>query len=67
MSKLRVQELREAAGLSKRELAKRAGVTERTLFSLERGTHQPNLVTARKIAVALDVPFRDLFDEPAST
>ncbi len=60
MIKIRVQEFREAQGLSKRELAKRAGITERTLFSLERGTHEPNVTTARKLAIALGVTFDEL-------
>jgi putative transcriptional regulator len=61
--RFRLQEFREAAGLSKKELAERAGVTERTLFSIERGTHQPNVATASKIADALGIPFADLFAE----
>jgi DNA-binding XRE family transcriptional regulator len=60
---LRVQELREAAGLSKAALARRAGINERTVRKIESGSHRPSLTTTMKLAEALDVPMLDLFSD----
>ncbi len=60
MSVLRVKELREAAGLSMAELARRAEINQRTIRNIERGTHQPTFTTVTKIATALDVPLQAL-------
>ena len=46
--------------MSTHELAKRAGVSERTVRNIERGVYKPSLDTAGKIARALDVPFQAL-------
>ena len=51
--------------MTKVELARRAGVTERTIRNLESGVYEPSMETARKIARALDVPLQALV-EPAS-
>lgn len=67
MSSLRVQELREAAGLSKAELARRAGINERTVRNIESGVYLPSLDTACKLAKALEVPFQALLTETART
>lgn len=60
MSTLRVKELREAAGLTMAELAKRADLYPRTIRNVERGTHKPTLATVEKIADALGVPVQAL-------
>jgi DNA-binding XRE family transcriptional regulator len=61
MTTLRLTQLREEAGLSKAELARRAGVNERTIRNIENGTHkQPSLDTAIALAKALEVPFQAL-------
>jgi DNA-binding XRE family transcriptional regulator len=52
---LRLKELREAAGLNKTQLARLAGVNERTVRNIESGVYEPSLATARKLAAALDV------------
>jgi predicted ATPase/DNA-binding XRE family transcriptional regulator len=44
---------RSAAGLSQQELARRAGLSERALRDLERGTRTPRLHSLRAIATAL--------------
>lgn len=64
VSNLRITELREAAGLSKAELARRAGINERTVRNLENGRYGgPSMATARKLAVALGVSFDSLFQD----
>lgn len=62
----RIQELREAAGISKAELARRAGINERTVRKIEAGNHQPSITTAHKIAEALEVDFLELFADADS-
>jgi len=44
---------RQAAGLTQRELAKRAGVRVETLSRLEHGKHSPNVATVDKIGRVL--------------
>lgn len=56
MSNFRLKELRESAALSKAELARRAGITERTIRNIESGVYEPSMPTARKLAKALGVP-----------
>jgi transcriptional regulator with XRE-family HTH domain len=51
----RLRELREAAGLSQYELARRSGVSKQALSKLEKGERQPSWETVRKLARALDV------------
>jgi DNA-binding XRE family transcriptional regulator len=63
VTSLRVTELRTAASMSKAELARRAGINERTVRNIESGVYEPSLATARKLATALDVPFDALFSD----
>lgn len=63
MSNFRLQELREAASLTKVELARRAGVSERTIRNIENGS-EPTWETARAIARALGVPLQTLAEKP---
>ncbi len=58
----KIKELREARGLSVRGLAKEAGVSTETVYSVEHGRRQPNLKTLGKLARALQVDPRDLLD-----
>ncbi len=57
----KLKELREARGLSVRGLAREAGISTETVYSVEHGKRQPNLRTLGKIARALSVEARDLF------
>lgn len=50
----RLSELRHAALLSQRDLARRAGVTQQTIVRLEQG-QAARPVTIRKIATALEL------------
>jgi transcriptional regulator with XRE-family HTH domain len=57
----RLRELRQARGLSIRGLAKEAGVSTETIYSVEHGRRQPSVRTLGKIARALGVEVKDLF------
>lgn len=55
---------RERHGISLAELARRAGVAKSTLSQLEAGTGNPGIETLWALAVALDVPFSRLVEQP---
>lgn len=57
---LRVRALREAMGLSLRDLAKRSGVSAPMLSQVERGETSPTLVVAAKIAAGLELTLSQL-------
>ena len=50
-----LRELRRAKLVSQRELAKMAGVSQKTIVDIETGKTHPHPSTLRKIAVALKV------------
>jgi XRE family transcriptional regulator, regulator of sulfur utilization len=56
----RVRALREASGLSLRDLAARSGVSAPMLSQVERGDTSPTLVLAAKIAAGLDLRLSQL-------
>lgn len=59
----RVRDLRTALGVSQIELARRAGLSRRTIQSLEYGSGpDPRLGTLKKVADALGVPVEALFE-----
>jgi putative transcriptional regulator len=43
-------------------LAKRLGVTRQTIISMEKGTYNPSLVLAFKIAHEFEMAIEDIFD-----
>ena len=55
-----VRDRREGAGLTQRQLAEVAGISERTLGQLEGGRASPGLVTVMRVGDALGVPLPDL-------
>jgi XRE family transcriptional regulator, regulator of sulfur utilization len=57
---LRVKALREAMGLSLRDLAERTGVSAPMLSQVERGETSPTLTIAEKIAAGLDLTLSQL-------
>ncbi len=57
----KLKKLREAKGLSVRGLAREAGISTETVYSVEHGRRQPSVRTLGKIARALGVEARDLF------
>jgi DNA-binding XRE family transcriptional regulator len=56
----RIKVLREKAGLSQSELAKRAGIPQPHLSRLENAEHSPTHKTLSRIAKALGIPVGDL-------
>ena len=56
----RVRALREALGLSLRDLAKRSGVSAPMLSQVERGETSPTIAVAQRIAGGLDLPLSTL-------
>lgn len=55
----RLRELREAAGLSIPELAKKADVVPQTIHKLENGERSPGFEIVRRLATALGKKLRD--------
>ncbi len=53
--------LRESKGMSTRSLAREAGVSTETIYSIEHGRRQPSVRTLAKIAGSLSVEVRDFF------
>jgi transcriptional regulator with XRE-family HTH domain len=56
----RVRALRDARGLSLRDLAKRSGVSAPMLSQVERGETSPTIAVAQRIAAGLDLPLSTL-------
>jgi len=56
----RVHALREAMGLSLRDLAERSGVSAQMLSQVERGETSPTLAVAKKIAAGLELTLSQL-------
>lgn len=57
---LRIRELREARGLSGKELAERAGITPQSLSRIEQGRHDVVFTTLQRILAAMGCSVRDL-------
>ena len=62
----RLRAVRENAGLSQRELAKRAGVTNSTISLIEQEAHSPSLASLHRILSAVPISMADFFALPAS-
>ncbi|MCI0438610.1 MAG: helix-turn-helix transcriptional regulator [Chloroflexi bacterium] len=56
-----LRRLRAQRGLSQEEVAHRAGLHVTYLSGIERGLRNPTLRNIRKLALALDVPVKELF------
>ncbi|MDD7204128.1 MAG: helix-turn-helix transcriptional regulator [Coriobacteriales bacterium] len=63
--KTRIRELREAQGLTRRELAERASVTASALVKWEDGTNEIGFDKAERIARALQCTLSDLIGPDA--
>jgi transcriptional regulator with XRE-family HTH domain len=61
----RLRELREAAGLSRPELAAQVGMTRSSIRKLEAGDHAPRPETVARLAAVLGV-IPDTLTDPAS-
>ncbi|MGS9140063.1 helix-turn-helix domain-containing protein, partial [Salmonella enterica subsp. enterica serovar Infantis] len=53
---------RQRTGLSRAEIARRAGIAKSTLSQLEAGNGNPRLETLCSLCVALDIPFARLLE-----
>lgn len=58
----RIRQIRKSKGMSKREFADRLFVTYASVLQYELGYNAPGIDKLRRIAKALDVPLRELFD-----
>lgn len=59
---LKIKELRKAQGLTLAELGGKAGVSASFLSQIENGKQTPTVVTLKKIADALRIPVKEVFD-----
>lgn len=62
----RLRSVRERAGLSQRELAKKAGVTHSTISLIEQEAHAPSLASLHRILSAIPIAMADFFALPTS-
>ena len=62
----RLKAVREKAGMSQRELAKRAGVTNTTVSLIELEAHAPSLASLHRILAAIPISIADFFAIPTS-
>lgn len=64
----KLRRFRETRGLSQRELARRAGISNATVSQIESNTISPSVGALKRILDALPVPMADFFaeDEPAA-
>ena len=59
----KLRELREYHGISQSELARQVGVGKTTIGEAERGDRLPNVVTAIRIARALNTTVEELWGD----
>jgi DNA-binding XRE family transcriptional regulator len=57
----RIKELRARYDLTQEDLAKQVGVTRQTIVYLEKGTYNPSLDLAHRVARVLKTTIEDLF------
>ncbi len=58
----RVKELRKSKKLTQEQLAKEIGMDTQNFCKMENGSHFPQTKNLYKIAIALNVEIKDLFD-----
>jgi transcriptional regulator with XRE-family HTH domain len=59
---LRLQQVRQMYGLSQRELAKRAGVTNSSVSMIEQGRVSPSVSSLEKLLKGIPMSLRDFFN-----
>jgi transcriptional regulator with XRE-family HTH domain len=62
----RLRNIREQSGMSQRELAKRAGVTNATISLIEQESHAPSLASLHRILNAIPISMAEFFALPTS-
>jgi len=60
----RLKEERLRSGWSQKDLAQESGTNVDTISGIETGQHEPRPSTLRKLAKALEIEVRELFEEP---
>lgn len=60
---LKIKELRKLKGLSQEKLANLAEIDRTYLPTIEKGERNVSITVIEKLATALDVNIKDLFDE----
>ncbi|MFH0714722.1 MAG: helix-turn-helix transcriptional regulator [Candidatus Diapherotrites archaeon] len=60
--KNKIAELRNGAGITQEELAKRVGVRRETILYLEKGKYNPSLELAFKVAKELKAKVEEVFE-----
>ena len=60
---LKIKELRKAKGLSQERLANLAEIDRTYLPTIEKGERNVSIEVVEKLAKALDIKIKDLFDE----
>lgn len=58
----RIAKLRQAAGLTQEKLAEKSGYSVEFVSLVERGVNAPSVEGCERIAKAVRVPLKDLFD-----
>lgn len=59
----KLKDLRDYHGISQRELARRIGVGKTTISEIERGDRLPNVLTAIRIARALETTVEEIWGD----
>ena len=59
--KNRIEERRNAQGMTQQQLAALLGVSRQTIISLESGQYNPSILLAHKIAQTFGVRIEDIF------
>lgn len=62
----RLRLVRERAGLTQRELAKRSGITNTTISLIEQEAHSPSLASLHRLLSAVPISMADFFALPVS-
>lgn len=60
---IKIKELRKQKGLSQEKLANLAEIDRTYLPTIEKGERNVSIEVVEKLAIALDVKIKDLFDE----
>ena len=58
----RLSEIRKKTGLSQRELAKRAGVTNSTISMIEKNSVSPSVSSLKKVLAGIPISLLQFFD-----
>ena len=62
----RLKEVRKNAGMSQRELAKRAGVTNSTISMIEKNSVSPSVSSLKKVLAGIPMSLMEFFDSEES-